>query len=139
MIKTIKKIDLQGNEVWQEVVVCNRCKKVLEPTDFVYEIQWTGWHPVQIEHGAAYGFKAGTNPERHICEDCQTEVESFLEGKDLEKKNKSMLTTFESRVASHKESLQCESTPALKELRNSCMCSVETAAAIDLILNERQL
>ena len=50
-----------------------------------------------------------------------------------------MLTTFEERVASLKESLQRESTPALKELRNSCMCSVETAAAIDLILKERQL
>lgn len=139
MIKVIKKIDLQGNEVWQEVVVCNRCKKVLEPTDFVYEIQWTGWHPVQIKGVAAYGFKAGTNPERHICEDCQKEVESFLEGKDLEKKNKPILTTFEERVALHKESLQCENTPALKEFRNSCMCSVETAAAIDLILKERQL
>ena len=139
MIKTIKKVDLQGNEVWQEVVVCNRCKKVLEPTDFVYEIQWTGWHPEQIKGAAAYGFKAETNPERHICEDCQKEVESFLEGKDLEKKNKSMLTTFEERVASYKESLQCESTPALKEIRNSCVCSVETAAAIDLILRERQL
>ena len=139
MIKVIKKIDLQGNEVWQEVVVCNRCKKVLEPTDFVYEIQWTGWHPVQIEGVVAYGFKAGTNPERHICEDCQKEVESFLEGKDLEKKNKPILTTFEERVALHKESLQCESTPALKEFRNSYMCSVETATAIDLILKERQL
>lgn len=55
------------------------------------------------------------------------------------KKNKPMLTTFEERVASHKKSLQRESTPALKEFRNSCMCSVETAAAIDLILKERQL
>ena len=139
MIKTIKRIDLQGNEVWQEVVVCNRCKKVLEPTAFVYEIQWTGWHPVQIKGVAGYGFKAGANPERHICEDCQKEVEAFLEGKDIEKKNSSILTTFEERVALHKKSLQCESTPALKEFRNSCMCSVETAAAIDLILEERQL
>lgn len=139
MIKTIKKIDLQGNEVWQEVVVCNRCKKELDSTDFVYRIQWTGWRPVQLQDGSAYGFKAGTNPERHICEDCQKEVESFLEGKDLEKKNKRVLTTFEERVALFKESLQYESTPALIELRNSCMCSVETADAIDLILKERQL
>lgn len=139
MIKTIKKIDLQGNEIWQEVVVCNRCKKVLDSTDFVYRIQWTGWSPVQIKDGSAYGFKAGTNPERHICEDCQKEVESFLEGKDLEKKNKRVLTTFEERVAVLKESLQYESTPALIELLNSCMCSVETADAIDLILKERQL
>ena len=50
-----------------------------------------------------------------------------------------MLKTFEERVDLQKESLQCESTPALKELRNSCMCSVETAAAIDSILIERQL
>ena len=139
MIKTIKKIDLQGDEVWQEVVVCNRCKKVLEPTDFVYETKWTGWHCVKIEPGVAYGFGQGTNPVKHICEDCQKEVESFLEGKDLEKKNKPMLTTLEERVALHKKYLQRESTPALKEFRNSCMCSVETAAAIDLILRERQL
>ena len=139
MIKTIKKIDLQGNEVWQEVVVCNRCKKTLDPTDFVYETKWTGWHCVKMEPGVAYGFGQGSNPVKHICENCQKEVESFLEGKDLEKKNKPTLTTFEERVALHKESLQCENTSVLKEFRNSCMCSVETAAAIDLILKDRQL
>ena len=139
MIKTIKKIDLQGNEIWQEVVVCNRCKKVLEHTDFVYETKWTGWHTIKLEPGIAYGFGQGSNPTRHICEDCQKEVESFLEGKDLEKKSTPMLKTFEERVALHKESLRCESTPALLEFRNSCMCSVETATAIDLILEERQL
>lgn len=139
MIKTIKKVDLQGNEVWQEVVVCNRCKKVLEPTDFVYETKWTAWHTVKMEPGVAWGFGEGSNPVKHICTDCQKEVEAFLEGKDLEKKNKPMLTTFEERVALQKESLQCESTLALKELRNSCTCSVETAAAIDSILIERQL
>lgn len=80
MIKTIKKIDLQGNEVWQEVIACNRCKKVLEPADFVYETKWTGWHPVKIEPGVAYGFRQGTNSIKHICEDCQKEVESFLNG-----------------------------------------------------------
>lgn len=139
MIKTIKKIDLQGNEVWQEVVVCNRCKKTLDPTDFVYETKWTGWHCVKMKPGVVYGFGQGSNPVKHICENCQKEVESFLEGKDLEKKNKPTLTTFEERVALHKESLQCENTSALKEFRNSCMCSVETAAAIDLILKDRQL
>ena len=37
----------------------------------------------------------------HICEDCQKEVEAFLEGKDIEKKNSSILTTFEERVAKY--------------------------------------
>ena len=138
MIKTVKKIDLQGNEVWQEAVVCNRCKKVLEPTDFVYETKWTAWHTVKMEPGVAWGFGEGSNPVKHICIDCQKEVEAFLEGKDLEKKNKSILTTFEERVAWHKEFLQCESTSALKRFRNSCVCSVETGVAIDLILRERQ-
>ena len=82
MIKTIKKIDLQGNEVWQEVIVCNRCKKILESTDFVYEIQWTAWHPVKIEHHSAYGFEQGSNPIRHICEGCSKQVVTFLEGEE---------------------------------------------------------
>lgn len=84
MIKTIKKIDIHGNETWQEVCVCNRCKKTLEPTDFVYETKWTGWHCVKMEPGVAYGFGQGSNPVKHICEDCQKELESFLEGEDLD-------------------------------------------------------
>lgn len=140
MIKTIKKIDLLGNEVWQEVIACNRCKRVLEQGEMVHTTKWTGWHPVGPFHGA-YGFSVGSNPEIHFCDKCAKEIENFWEGKDLEEKenHKPMLTTFEERVASHKESLRCESTPALKEFRKSCMCSVETAAAIDLILRERQL
>ena len=140
MIKTIKKIDLHGNEIWQEVMACNRCKRVLEQGEMVYTTKWTAGHPVGPFSGA-YGFSAGSNPDRHFCKKCSKEIENFWEGKDLEEKGnrKPMLTTFEERVTSHKEYLQCESTPALKELRKSCMCSVETAAAIDLILRERQL
>ena len=80
MIKTIKKIDLQGNETWQEVIECNCCKKILEPTDFVYETKWTSWHPVKIEPNTAYGFSQGTNPVKHICEDCKKKVDAFLNG-----------------------------------------------------------
>lgn len=139
MIKTIKKIDLRGNEVWQEVVVCNRCKKTLEPEDIAYTTKWNSACPVGPFSGA-YCFSAGSNPNRHFCEKCSKEVENFWEGKDLEKeKHKPILTTFEEEVASHKDFLRRESTTALKELRNSYMCSVETAAAIDLILKERQL
>lgn len=141
MIKTIKKIDLQGNETWEEVLVCNRCKKVLEPDAFVYETKWTSWHPVRIKGCFGCGFNAESNPVRHICTNCYEEVESFLEGKDLEKKNKQkrVLSTFQERVASFKESLKNESTPALLELRQSFMCTRETADAIDMILNERNL
>lgn len=139
MIKTIKKIDLQGNEVWQEVIVCNRCKKVLEPTDFVYETQWTSWHPVKIDTGCAYGFRGGSNPIKHICEDCKKEVESFLEGEDLKEEATPKLTTLKERVAIRKKKLENESTPALIELRNSFLCSVEVGDAIDLILKERGL
>jgi hypothetical protein len=80
MIKTIKKIDLQGNEEWQEVCVCNRCKNILQPTDFVYETKWTGFHTVRREPGIAYGFGQDSNPIKHICEKCYEEVESFLNG-----------------------------------------------------------
>lgn len=86
MIKIIKRIDLQGNEIWQDVIVCNRCKKTLEPTDFVYKTQWTGWHPVKIEPGMAYGFSQGTNLEKHICEQCQKDVEAFLNGEYVDEK-----------------------------------------------------
>ncbi len=140
MIKTIKKIDLQGNEVWQEVVVCNRCKKVLDSTDFVYRIQWTGWRPVQIKDGSAYGFKAGTNPERHICEDCQKEVEAFLNGEYVPEKLTSHsyarrnLSTFDERVEASKKAFENETTKALKEYRHSFLCTREAAEAIDMIL-----
>ena len=142
MIKTIKKIDLQGNEVWQEVVICNCCKKVLEPTDFVYETKWTAWHPVKIEYNCVYGFNQDSNPVKHICENCKKKVEDFLEGKEIkdkEENDKPRLTTFAERVQYMVKDLRKESTPALKEFRGSFMCSVESAAAIDLILKERKV
>ena len=121
MIKTIKKIDLQGNEVWQEVVVCNRCKRVLGPTDFVYETKWTARYPVKIEPGYAYGFGPSSNPVKHICEDCYKKVEDFLDGKEIEKReenNTPSLTTFDERVQVIVKSLSKESTSALREFRN---------------------
>jgi hypothetical protein len=117
MIKEIKKIDLQGNETWQEVIVCNRCKKTLEPTDYVYETKWTGVYPVKMESICACGFAAGANPTKHICERCQKEVEDFINGKDKLSTHK--LTTFKERVEMSKKSLINESTEALKEFRNN--------------------
>ena len=139
MIKTIKKIDLQGNEVWQEVIVCNRCKRTLESEDFVYETKWTAWHPVKMKPNCAYGLDSDSNPVKHIYEDCKKKVEDFLEGKDInEENNKSHLTTFRERVQDIAKDLRDEPTHVLKEFRHSFMCSVETAAAIDLILKERK-
>ena len=140
MIKTIKKIDLQGNEVWQEVCLCNRCKKPLEPTDFVYETKWTGWHCVKMEPGVAYGFGQGSNPVKHICEDCQKEVESFLNGEDiehLENITSIKLDTFDERVQCLIERLKSQPSKALSERRNSFLCTSEMAQAIDFILIER--
>jgi hypothetical protein len=136
MIKTIKKIDLQGNETWQEVIVCNRCKKTLESTDYVYETKWTGVYPVKMASICACGFGEWSNPTKHICECCQKEVEDFINGKDTLSAHK--LTTFKERVAMSKQSLINENTEALKEFRHNLMCSVETGAAIDEILKERQ-
>ena len=42
MIRTIKKIDLRGNEIWQDVIKCNRCKKILDP----YESEWVGYYKI---------------------------------------------------------------------------------------------
>lgn len=144
MIKTIKKIDLQGNETWQEVIVCNRCKKTLESTDYVYETKWTGVYPVKMESICACGFAAGANPTKHICEQCQKEVEDFINGKEKSNEhlevtinNTPKLTTFKERVEIFKQSLMSESIYALKELRGSYICSMETATAIDEILKER--
>lgn len=144
MVKTIKKIDLQGNETWQEVIVCNRCKKTLESTDYVYETKWTCVYPVKMENICACGFAAGSNPTKHICECCQKEVEDFINGKEKSNEqleatisNAPKFTTFKERVAIFKQLLMSESTDTLKELRDSYMCSMETAAAIDEILKER--
>lgn len=143
MIKTIKKIDLNGNEVWQEVCVCNRCKKTLEPTDFVYETKWTAWHPVKMDGGYAYGFGQGSNPIKHICKDCQKEVEAFLNGEHVSVKLTSHsyacgnLSTFDERVAASKKAFENETTKALKEYRCSFLCTREAAEAIDMILLER--
>ena len=80
MIKTIKKIDVYGNEIWQEVFVCDRCKNPIEQSEYVYEIKWTGWYPVKMEPGHAYGFSSDGNPTRHICESCQQKIEKFITG-----------------------------------------------------------
>lgn len=140
MIKTIKKIDLQGNEVWQEVIVCNRCKRTLDPKDFVYETKWTAWHPVKMEPGCGYGFAGDSNPTKHICEDCKKKVEDFLDGKDINEENSKLhLTTFRAIVQDRVKDLRDEPTHVLKEFRYSFLCSVETGAAIDLILKERKV
>lgn len=122
MIKTIKKIDLNGNEIWQEVCVCNRCKKTLEPTDFVNETKWTAWHPVKMEPGVAYGFGQGSNPVKHICECCKQQVEAFLNGEDIQKE---------------RQALSKLSTDNLKKIRNSFMCGTYLADEIDEILKSR--
>ena len=115
MIKTIKKIDLQGNEVWQEVCVCNRCKKELSPSDFVYETKWTGWHPVKIQPGMAYGFNAGSNQVKHICEACQPEVEAFLNGA-LDNSRRINNPT----VARMMTQFENEATEELRKYRRNC-------------------
>lgn len=60
----------------------------------------------------------------------------FIDGKD--KLSTRKLTTFKERVEMNEQSLINEDTEALKELRDSSMCSVETAVAIEEILKERQ-
>lgn len=141
MIKTIKKIDLQGNEEWQEVCICNRCKKTLEPTNFVYETKWTAWHTVKMEPGIAWGFGEGSNPVKHICTDCQKEVEAFLNGEYRDTKDTTQetprLLTFTERVEATIPYYRNEKTEALKEYAYSYMCTREAYKAIEIILKER--
>lgn len=83
MIKDIKRIDLQGNEYLQEVVMCDRCKNILEPKDFYYIIKLAGWHPVKFEPNTAYGL-GGDNKSWHICEKCYSKVQAELNGEAQE-------------------------------------------------------
>lgn len=80
MIKYIKKVDLQGNEYYQEVVICNRCKNILASEDYYYTFERTAWHPVKMKPCCAYGFSAGTNNPWHICEKCHDKVVAELNG-----------------------------------------------------------
>lgn len=137
MVKTIKKIDLQGNEVWQEILVCNRCKKAFEDGEMVYETKWTAGHPVGPFHGA-YGFSQGSNPIKHLCEKCQKDVEAFLNGEcQPEGKPTPKLATFTERVKSCVSFYKNESTEALREHYHSCLCTREAGKAIEIILRER--
>lgn len=142
MIKTIKKIDIHGNEIWQEVYVCNRCKRILSEDEYVYTTKWKSYFPVKPKGLVACGFGEGSNPDIHICENCSNDVQRFWNGEysnDHVKAKQPLLYTFDERVQSMVESLRKESTPALIELRNSFMCSRESGAAIDIILEERGL
>lgn len=84
MIKDIKKVDLQGNEYYQEVVMCDRCKSVLASEDYYYTFERTAWHPVKMKPCCAYGFSAGTNKPWHICEKCHDKVVAELNGDTYE-------------------------------------------------------
>lgn len=139
MIKTIKKIDLQGNETWQEVCQCNRCKRILDPNEYVYETKWTAWYPLKPSGCSGWGFAEGTNPVKHICETCQKDVEAFINGEyEAEtKKHSCKLTTFEERVEAMVDAYDEEASEALVELYYSHICSVESGEAIKRILIKR--
>lgn len=142
MIKTIKKIDIQGNETWQEVYVCNRCKRTLGDDEYVYTTKWKSYFPVKPKGLVACGFGQGSNPDIHICENCSSDVQNFWNGEyttDKVEVEQPLFTTFNERVAALKKSYECESTQALKEFSQSYMCSLESGKAIALILEERGL
>ena len=142
MIKTIKKIDIQGNEIWQEVYVCNRCKRILGEDEYVYTTKWKSYFPVKPNGLVACGFGESSNPDIHICENCSNDVQRFWNGEysnEHAKAKQPLLYTFDKQVQMMASRLRGESTPALKEYRDSFMCTRESAAAIDLILKEREL
>lgn len=124
MIKDIRKVDLQGNEYYQESVICNRCKRVLSAKEFYYTIKISGYHPVKIEPRTAYGLKP--REPWHICDECYKKVAEVLDGNDV--KSSSIIDY---------DPLECWTTKRLKDFRNSHMCSVEDADRIDKILKDR--
>ena len=121
MIKDIRKIDLQGNEYYVESVICNRCKRVLQPEDFYHSIKRVGWCPVRIPPNTAYGL--GHMEPWHICDKCIEKVIDVMEGKDIS----------ESQNIAYKSM----TTEELIKIRSSFMCSVQLADVIDKILKER--
>ena len=139
MIKTIKKLDIHGNETWQEVYVCNRCKRTLEEDEYVYTTKWKSYFPVKSDSVIACGFSAGSNPDIHICENCNEAVQDFWNGKDIKPQSTlPKMTTAQERVDMSLDYYRAQSTKALTEFFHSCMCSVESGKAIEIVLKERQ-
>jgi hypothetical protein len=67
-------------------------------------------------------------------------VEAFLNGEIFSKpKTFHKLTTFQERVDSMLDYYREQSTEALREFSRSCMCSVESSKAIEIVLKERQV
>lgn len=138
MIKTITKIDIHGNETWQEVYVCNRCKRTLEEDEYVYTTKWQSCFPIKPKGIVATGFSAGSNPDIHICENCNEAVQDFWNGKDINPQNTfPKMTTAQERVDMSLDYYRAQSTEALTEFFHSCMCSVESGKAIEIVLKER--
>lgn len=78
MIKDIKRIDLQGNEYLQEIVMCDRCKSILKPKDYCYTIKLTSCHPIKMEPNTAYGLSP--REPWHMCEECYCKFAEELNG-----------------------------------------------------------
>jgi hypothetical protein len=91
MIKDIKRIDLNGNEYFQESIVCDRCKNILSPKDFYYNIKLAGWRPVKIETRHVYGL---TSPQEwHLCEKCFEESQKFMNGEETKNRKRKTSNT----------------------------------------------
>ena len=139
MIKTIKKIDIHGNEIWQEVYVCNRCKRTLDENEYVYTTKWESYFPVKPDSVIACGFSQGSNPDIHICKKCSKAVQDFWNGEDIKPQGTlPKMTTFQERVDMSLDYYRAQSTQALMEFLHSHMCSLESGRAIEIVLRERQ-
>ena len=135
MIKTIKKIDIHGNETWLEVYVCNRCKRTLEIDESVYTTKWESWFPVNSKGIIATGFSIGSNPDIHICGRCTKAVQDFWNGKDLEHEN---LADWEERfVMGLKETYRTWTSEQLRNKYHHYMCGTSSAKAIEQVMKER--
>ena len=128
MIKQIMKIDIHGNEYLQEVVICNRCKKIINAHDYVHEIRWCGAHPVKIEPGYAYGLSPEAAAVKDICSDCKIIVDRCINGED-----------FDSTTLQIRNDLATRSLADLLKRRNSACCGIQYAQLIDEEISRRRV
>ena len=135
MIKTIKKIDIHGNETWQEVYVCNRCKRTLDEDEYVYTTKWQSWFPVKPKGFVATGFSQGSNPDIHICEKCSQAVQDFWNGKDLEHEN--LANWEEQYIMGLKGDYSTWTSKQLRNRYHHSSCSIYSARAIEQVMQER--
>lgn len=120
MIKYVRKRDLQGNEYYQESIICNKCKNIIitNPKNIYYTIKITS-------------STKSKSKKLHICNDCYKKAINILN--DSNEKTTHSIASGSYSIKPYEE----RTTEELKRIRTSHMCSIESANEIDKILKDR--